>query len=112
MLRWCRFYLLGGFVYFDGEPGKDGAMPHIVAINALSLSGHAPGELFFDGPYAAPPEAVNAMRRTNRLCRVTVERLKRAGIAECTQAKGRTAATATHLQAADAVTRRRARVLA
>jgi hypothetical protein len=56
--------------------------PRIIAVNALSLSAAATAELFFDGPYAAPLDAVEALQRDGRMCRVTIGRLLYSGIAE------------------------------
>ena len=78
------FFLLGGYVYFTCSHGSP---PRLVAVNAISLS---PGDgtssagesLFFDGPYAAPMEAVRALRRDDRLCGVTVDGLRKAGISD------------------------------
>ena len=78
------FFLLGGFVYFAADAaGNSSAAPgRIIAVNALSLSSKAPAELFFDGPYAAPEPVVKALEREDRMSRVTIGRLKKAGIHE------------------------------
>ena len=78
------FFLLGGHVHFNCSHGSP---PQLVSVNALSLSpgdgtSSADASLFFDGPYEAPMEAVRALRRDGRLCGVTVDGLRKAGIAD------------------------------
>ena len=90
--------LLGGFVYFAFDQAasadasaaapaaafgsRSGDVPRVVCVNALSLSSSAPVAFYFDGPNAAPPAAVNAMRQAGRLCPVTIGRLVQAGLSE------------------------------
>jgi hypothetical protein len=82
------FYLLGGFCYFrldkqeaDGAFSSSVAAPaQLVRVNSLCLTTSGEGTLRFDGPFVAADGAAKALQKEGRLCRITISRLRQAGI--------------------------------